>query len=350
MSNSGWWAYALIAVVAFFFLIISPFLLVLRLVSAPPGLSASNRVLLWLPAADEATLGRNFPAAFLLGTMLVESGGWVLATDHDCSNEQAAGWHSCGELYGSGVHTVSEDAGLMQVNSGGWPPPTVPTWNRYGLYPDPVDPRRNIRAGASLLEDAFAVSSSLACVAQTYHRGNCDGGGGDGYAAQVEAAYAHYQGQTILNAWAGKELGGGEHLTNGPFLTLYAVGSGPYGAAGDFGPAGKERQVIPPAQVYAEVPGQVECSTTAKGQKCLQVEWPLRLVTVGNGDLAPSLLFYPGMGVWMGRVNLTTPPSSFSRAPEGAVGVVADWFHQAPGGKEATARADTTVAVRLVGP
>ena len=355
VSGNGWWMCVPAAVAVFFLLLLLPFLLVLRLSTAPPGLSASDRVLLWLPAAASATDGRGFPTAFLLGTMLVESGGWALATDHNCSNERAAGWLSCGEVYGGGVHTVSEDAGLMQVNSGGWPPPAVPTWKRYGLYPDPMAPRHNIQAGAMLLSSAFAVGPSLYCVAQVYHRGACDGGGGGGgggYAARVEDAFAHYQDRTLLDVWAGKGPRKGEYPARGPSLTLYAVGSGPFGAESNFGPAGTLRQVIPPERLYAAVPGQVICTGGKRAEKCVQVEWPLQLETVGKGITTMGRLFYPGMSVWMGKVNLNRPPSRLARDGSGAIRVVAEWFYRTAGGKrgqtQAQAQAETTLPVRLV--
>ena len=116
--------------------------------NTPPIGTAQSRPLEWLgyPAVASSSL----PNAVVLSVMAHESGGRIFAMNYNCSNGQPAA-QRCSQAY-PGTHTLSEDAGLMQINSGGWPAPQKATaWKSLGMSDDPFDPAKNIPAGVNKL-------------------------------------------------------------------------------------------------------------------------------------------------------------------------------------------------------
>lgn len=170
-----------------------------------PG-SVLGRVAEWLPAVDVVATDRAaLPNAVFLAVMSHESGGDLYAVNYNCQGGKAAP-ERCSLYYhpgflgvGSTLHTLSEDAGLMQINSGGWPAPQrAAKWARLGLLPNPFSPTKNIAAGVDQLAGEYAASGQLQATLEEYNSGKSAGDAA--YAAAVRAWLTQWE-QPQLHVW-----------------------------------------------------------------------------------------------------------------------------------------------------
>lgn len=190
--------------------------------------SAAGRVVSW--AAEPAIQRAPLPNPVVLAVMAHESHGRVWATNYNCSNGHSAR-AACVQVY-PGTHTLSEDAGLMQVNSGGWPVPLhAPAWQALGLASNPFDPSRNIAAGVQQLTADWHTYRYLQYALEAYNSGR--GGPSSAarpYADAVHAVIQQLQSGPTLEAWTVGETRQGQGVVSRAapaWLLVSAVG--PYG-------------------------------------------------------------------------------------------------------------------------
>lgn len=171
-----------------------------------PG-TVLGRAAEWLAAVDAAAAQARtpLPNAVFLAVMSHESGGALYAVNYNCQGGKAAP-ERCSLYYHPGVlgigatlHTRSEDAGLMQINSGGWPAPQrAVKWARLGLLPNPFSPVNNIEAGVGQLAAEYAAIGQLQGTLEAYNSGQPTGDGA--YAQAVKAWLTRWE-QPLLHVW-----------------------------------------------------------------------------------------------------------------------------------------------------
>ena len=171
-----------------------------------PG-TVLGRTAEWLPTVDEAaTAARTaLPNAVFLAVMSHESGGDIYAANYNCQGGKAAP-ERCSLYYhpgllgiGNTLRTVSEDAGLMQINSGGWPAPQrAAKWAWLGLLPNPFSPTKNIEAGVGQLAGEYAATGQLQATFELYNSGQSTGD--RAYARAVKAWLTQWE-QPQLQVW-----------------------------------------------------------------------------------------------------------------------------------------------------
>jgi len=129
---------------------------------------------------NRAVKRARVPNVVVASVIAEESGGDARAEGFNCPDGRSSS-RPCPETYG--VPIESADAGLMQINSGGWP--KTPKWNRLHLGADPFDPEGNLAAGIQQLEADFRQYRYLKYALEAYHDGI--GGPGSPGAAYAEA-------------------------------------------------------------------------------------------------------------------------------------------------------------------
>ncbi|MDA8336029.1 MAG: transglycosylase SLT domain-containing protein [Peptococcaceae bacterium] len=160
--------------------------------------SAQGRPAEWFPEIFVS----NFPNAVTLGDMELESGGVANSTNYNCTGRRSSDGVECSLAYGTAVKTLSVDAGLMQINSGGWP--DTPKWKQvFGPGGDPYDPKKNIAEGIRELNaDTAKCGGYLQEGLSAYNSGSCQSGAGLTYAGKVLANITAYEGGPEVSAWA----------------------------------------------------------------------------------------------------------------------------------------------------
>lgn len=213
----------------------------LGILSQPQVGTAQSRPTLWLQ--DPAVLHSSLPNVVILAVMEHESRGQVFARNYNCTFGLTSP-KRCSQTYLGGViHTKSEDAGLMGINSGGWP--QTPKWQALGFGQDPFKPQKNITAGVAELEADMAKYHYLKYALEAYNSGS--GGPKSPDAAYADAVLADiqaYEAGPTLAVWSPQSSGGAinDPLAKGPVQSysvsgqsatywIVAEATGPYGAA-----------------------------------------------------------------------------------------------------------------------
>ncbi len=205
--------------------------------------TAQSRPTLWLQ--DPAIAHSSLPNVVILAVMEHESHGQVFARSYNCTFGLTSP-RRCSQTYLGGViHTKSEDAGLMGINSGGWP--KTPKWQTLGLGKDPWSPQKNIAAGVSALEADMAKYHYLKYALEAYNSGSGGPKSPDaGYAQAVLADIQTYEAGPTLGVWSPLPptkpvqtlnvqvpAGANAYLLQNSASTAWIVAepAGPYGAA-----------------------------------------------------------------------------------------------------------------------
>ena len=193
----------------------------------PPIGTAEARPALWLGVP--AVAGSSLPNVLILSVMAHESGGEVLAQNYNC----LGGTTSAQPCEQSGGMTLSEDAGLMQLNSGGWPAPRDATkWRTLGMADDPFDPSRNLPAGVDQLQAELREYKYLKFALEAYNAGSGGPMSTDTtYAIAVRSYVSAYEAGPTLAVWSTADYSSGQweaHDHQAVWLVVAAVG--PYGA------------------------------------------------------------------------------------------------------------------------
>jgi hypothetical protein len=270
---------------------------------APPIATPAIRAAAWVPSMPAGAV----PAAVLAGVVAHESGGAVLAAGYNCSNGQSAG-EVCSQAFPAGVfglggaHTLSEDAGLGQINSGGWPVPPAPGWTDRGLAAsDPFAPHANLVAAERVLGGDLAQCGGLLLGAlEAYNSGRC--AGDSAYAAAVVAEVQALQ--------AGPEVAAWSVVWSKKRAAWLASGGATWVIVGAVAPAGA-RWVVPYSRSRV-------CSTVSKGKtRCRETTADLTgraltmptAVTVSGRraaelgtEAAAGCPAWPGEAVWCAEV------------------------------------------------
>ncbi len=144
--------------------------------------SAQSLPASWLEMIDQA--GGSLPNVVIMGDMELESGGQADAMNYNLSNGKASGSEPIGQ---PGVNVLSADAGLMQINSGGWP--ATPKWNQvFGVGGDPCDPSKNVKEGVrEISQDTRQNGGYLSKGLSAYNTGSGNSLIGAAYANKVLA-------------------------------------------------------------------------------------------------------------------------------------------------------------------
>lgn len=197
--------------------------------NGPPIGTASSRPVEWLgyPAVASSSL----PNAVILSVMAHESSGRIFAMNYNCSNGQPAA-QQCSQAY-PGTKTLSEDAGLMQINSGGWPAPAKASkWQSLGMSSDPFDPTLNIPAGVHELTADLRQTGYLEYALEAYNSGSGGQNSTDtAYPAAVKSYLTTYESQPTISAWSTADWSHGQWtMTKGQRVWLIVSVAGPYGA------------------------------------------------------------------------------------------------------------------------
>lgn len=198
--------------------------------------TAQSRPTMWLQ--DPAIVHSTLPTVVILAVMEHESAGQVFALNYNCTVGPPLP-KPCGQVYPGGIiHTKSVDAGLMQVNSGGWP--QKPKWQVLGLAQDPFNPQKNIAAGVAELQTDMAKYGYLEYALEAYNSGTGGPNSTDAaYAQTVLAEIQQYEAWPIMDTWTtatpytgGVGPGSPDYLaTAHQTYWLLVAAAGPYGAA-----------------------------------------------------------------------------------------------------------------------
>ncbi len=206
----------------------------------PPTANVLGGPIEWMPALPSSSL----PNVLVLAVMAHESGGRVFATNYNCQEHKTApeqcsqyyhpsgvdtlanatlGWH-----LGKTLHTLSEDAGLMQINSGaGWP--ATPKWDALKMAGDPFDPAKNITAGVGELQADLARFHYLPQALAAYHSGQP--ARNSLYIAGTQMYLGDYESGPTIDAWTTADWKH-QHWQAGKMDKYWIIVSaaGPYGA------------------------------------------------------------------------------------------------------------------------
>lgn len=194
----------------------------------PPTGGPLGRPLEWLAALPPSGL----PNAVVLSVMAHESGGQVWATNYNCQQHKTAP-EECSQYYhpgmfgiGTTLHTLSEDAGLMQINSGGWP--KTPRWDALHMSDDPFDPVKNIPAGVHELAEGLAMYHYLPQALEAYNSGRSTGD--QLYVADTMLWLSRYEAGPTLAAWTTADWKTDHwQARNSETFWIVASAAGPYG-------------------------------------------------------------------------------------------------------------------------
>ncbi len=207
----------------------------------PPQVgTAQSRPTMWLDA--RAVVHSSLPNVVILAVMEHESRGQVFARNYNCTFGLTSP-KRCSQTYLGGViHTKSEDAGLMGINSGGWP--QTPKWQALGFGQDPFNPQKNIAAGVAELQADMAKYHYLKYALEAYNSGSGGPNSTDAaYALAVLKDIQTYEAGPTLALWSPQPAGAGVYdpLAKGPIQSYSVSGqytpywivveaAGPYGA------------------------------------------------------------------------------------------------------------------------
>ena len=206
--------------------------------NAPQIGTAQSRPTMWLSAP--AIVQSSLPNVVILAVMEHESTGQVFARNYNCTFGLTSP-KRCSQTYlGGVVHTKSEDAGLMGINSGGWP--QTPKWQALGLAQDPFNPQANIAAGVEQLQADMAQYHYLKYALEAYNSGSGGPNSPDAaYAQAVLKDIQAYEKGPTLAVWSTASSAPSIRGPNGQIAPTYTVGptqsywilaaaAGPYGA------------------------------------------------------------------------------------------------------------------------
>ena len=297
----------------------------------PPVGTALSRPALWL--GDPAVIQSGMPNVVITAVMAHESGGRVLAMNYNCTDGTAAP-QPCEQTDGS--KTLSEDAGLMQINSGGWPvPEDARKWQSLGIAQDPFDPARNIPAGIAELQGDVARYGYLEYALEAYNSGFGGSGSKDAaYAAAVRTDFSTYEAGPTLSVWSTADFAHGQ-WTIGRHQQVWLV----VVAAGPFGPTFSEPWAprLPKCVTKTGASGKAVTKCVPQPpEKLVGRELALPTAVTANGQ--PMALSPKDAPIWPGEDAYALQV----RRP-GTYRITATW----PGGREATA--GITLAAREVG-
>ena len=197
--------------------------------TVPPIGTAEARPTLWLGAPELAQ--SSLPNVLVVSVMAHESGGQVLAQNYNCSDGTSAA-EPCEQVDGSS--TRSEDAGLMQINSGGWPvPQDAAKWQALGMAGDPFDPTRNLAAGVSQLAAEVRQYRYVEYALEAYNSGSGGANSGDvAYSEAVQSYIGAYEQGPTISAWSTADwLSGQWKVRAHQQVWLVVAAAGPYGAS-----------------------------------------------------------------------------------------------------------------------
>ncbi|MCL6554349.1 MAG: transglycosylase SLT domain-containing protein [Firmicutes bacterium] len=284
---------------------------------APPLAAPDVRAAAWAPAMPRGPL----PSAVLAGVVAHESGGLPLAQNYNCSNGLSSPV-PCGEYYHpgalgiGGAHTLSEDAGLGQINSGHWPIPPAPGWTSRGLDPeDPFEPRPNLRAAEVVLAgDMARCGGLLAPALAAYNSGGCQGD-----AAYVQADLAQIEALErgpVVAAWSTAwRKGAWRWQTGGTWIVVAASA-----------PQGARWQVPLTRQVVCHADGHKapRCKAVVRYLAGRALAMPSAVAVDGHAALRPGAPQARDCPVWPGEAAWCY----LARRP-GTYRVVARWAHGA---------------------
>lgn len=334
--------FALILLVIFGGVIIIGFVMVFfgNSVGHMPGPTAVKKLgqpLLWMSYAEQ--YGHNVPVALIMSVMAHESGGALFVENYNCSNGKAAATQ-CSSIY-KHTHTTSVDAGLMQINSGAWPPPNVPGWVQYKLQNNPFNPQRNISAGASkLFWDLKNYNNHLGQALYAYNGGTAQNGMtyDPSYAPTVEGNLQKYLAAPTVFAWAGGKPIKGVYVLPPSGGDIMAVAAYPHGAPFTYktamGPiTGKD--LIQPSRVEASLPNTPSdsCGFPCK-HPVPENDFNMALTTVST----PEYGTYPGSQLWAVKLKPNeragNGPAVVGRGKINDLSVVATWIWYVPCGKQ----------------
>ncbi len=192
----------------------------------PPIGTSQARPTLWLtyPALQQSGL----PNVLVLSVMAHESGGRIFATDYNCSGGVPS-TQPCSRAY-PGSRTLSEDAGLMQINSGGWPvPQNARKWQSLGIAQDPFDPARNLQSGIAELAADVHRTGYLEPALEDYNSGRAQGDAA--YAQAVRRYLTAYEAGPTIAVWSTAEYTHGQWQVQAhERVWVVVAAAGPYGA------------------------------------------------------------------------------------------------------------------------
>ncbi len=196
-------------------------------VHTPPIGTAEARPTLWLgyPAVAQSGL----PNVLVVSVMAHESSGQVLAQTFNCLGGTASA-QPCEQ---SGGVTTSEDAGLMQINSGGWPAPEKATkWQSLGMADDPCDPSLNIPAGVDQLQAEARQYRYAEYALEAYNSGSGGPNSFDtAYPTAVKSYITAYEAGPTISAWSTADYSHGQwQAQRHQQYWLVVAAAGPYGA------------------------------------------------------------------------------------------------------------------------
>ena len=190
--------------------------------------TAEARPTLWL--GYPAVAGSSLSNVVITAVMAHESSGQVMAQNYNC----LGGSSSAQPCEQSGGTTLSEDAGLMQVNSGGWPTPENATkWKSLNMANDPFDPSLNVPAGVDQLQAEVRQYRYLQYALEAYNSGSGGPNSTDtAYPAAVQSYVSAYESGPTISAWSTADYVGGRWQAHEPqeYWIVVAV-AGPFGAS-----------------------------------------------------------------------------------------------------------------------
>jgi hypothetical protein len=201
----------------------------------PPAIATvRSRPMEWLVSASLAARQDSLSNALVMAVMQQASDGQVYGDRYDCANGQTAG-EGCAAAFGRGVKTLGIAAGLLGLNSGGWPVPAdAPLWKQENLA-HPHSVAENLATGVAALarsvQDGSPLQTSLARFHAAYQlpAGFPESGN---YSAQIKAIVWTDQ-SPHLGAWAlapwNAQSGAWEDPHGRP-VWVFVVGSAPVGA------------------------------------------------------------------------------------------------------------------------
>ncbi len=197
--------------------------------TVPPIGTAEARPALWL--GKPAITGLSLPNVLVMAVMAHESGGQVLAVNFNCTDGLSAS-EQCGQAY-PGTQTLSEDAGLMQINSGGWPAPEkAAKWQSLGIAQDPFDPGKNIAAGVGQLKAELRQYKYLKFALEAYNSGSGGQASFDAaYPESVRSYLTAYEAGPTIAVWSTADYRNDQwEARRSQQVWLVVAAAGPYGA------------------------------------------------------------------------------------------------------------------------
>ena len=282
--------------------------------------TAETRPALWI--GSPSIVGSSLPNVLILGVMAHESGGEVLAQNYNCAGGTTSA-QPCEESSGA---TLSEDAGLMQLNSGGWPvPQDAAKWRSLGIASDPFDPALNVPAGVSQLQAEVRRYKYAEYALEAYNSGS--GGPGSSDSAYPEAVKSYvetYEQGPTISAWSTADwLSGQWEVHRHQTAWLVVAAAGPYGATFSV-PWAPGKPVC--AMTYD--PATRTTKTSCTRHDVMLPGRALELPTQVTANGQPMLLSPQGAPIWPGE-------SAFVLQVQGpgTYRIVATW----PGGHRAVA-------------